>query len=274
MTVDRAATVVARGLLRGTASALGPARREWLDALLAELDTVPRGPGRVVWALGGLRLAAVLAVRRGSRTAWWRHPGRSVALLLGAPAGTLGHRRPGAAGTGSYLVAVACAVTAGLSVLVLRGLLEDSPYPFNAGQGAPAGLHPDWGNPMSLAFDVVVLASLAELLGILALTACFLRFTAAGCRRLPRPLRVALLASALPLWVLVGATLLLGFAAARAAPTVFDQARAAGVYLTWTSWVGLAVVMAAAAAGMTVAGTRRRRVPKPPFRTKGASSGR
>lgn len=257
MSVDRIATAVARWLLRRIAFLLGGSRREWLDALLAELELVPSGPRRLLWALGGLRLALVLAVRAGSRAAWWRHPGRAVALLLGAPPRAVGPHRPGAAGTRQYLVALACACAAGLCVLVLRGLLEDSPYAFNAGRAAPLGIHPDWANPMSLAFDLVVFASAAELLAVLVLTVCFLRFARpAGGRRMPGPVRAALVASAVPLWVLVGATLLFGFAAHQSAPTIFDQARAAGVYLTWASWVGLAAAMVAAATIMTVAGAR------------------
>lgn len=260
--MDRIATAVARWLLRRIAFLLGGSRREWLDALLAELELVPRGPRRLLWALGGLRLALVLAVRAGSHATWWRHPGRTIALLLGAPTRAVGPRRAGAAGTGEYLIALACAGAAGLCVLVLRGLLEDSPYAFNAGHAAPPGIHPDWANPMSLAFDVVVLASVVELLAVLALTVCFLRFARPADGRMPGAVRAALVASAVPLWVLVGATLLFGFAAHQSAPAVFDQARAAGVYLTWASWVGLAAVMGVSAAIMTVAGARGGRRPE------------
>lgn len=256
MRLDRIATAVATWLLRRTAAMLGGSHREWLDALLAELDNVPGGPRRLVWALGGLRLAAVLAVRSRPRAVWWRHPGRTIALLLGASPRAVGPRGRGVAGTRQYLLALACACAAGLCVLVLRGLLEDSPYAFNAGRLAPAGIHPDWANPMSLAFDLVVFASVAELLAVLALTVCFLRFAKPACGRLRGPVRAALIVSAAPLWVLVGATLLLGFAAHQSAPTVFDHGPAAGVYLTWSSWVGLALVMAASAAIMTVAGAR------------------
>ncbi len=260
--IDRVAIAVTTWVLRGVASLVGRPHREWLDALLAELDTLPRGARRRAWALGGLRLAALLAVRSGTRFAWWRHPARSAALALGAPPQALGARRPGAAGTRQYLTALACACAAGLSVLVLRGLLEDSPYAFNAGQGAPAGVHPDWANPMSLAFDLVVFASAAELLGMLALTVCLLRFASAGRVRIARPVRAALIASAVPLWVLVGATLLFGWAAHQSAPTIFDQGRAGGLYLTWVSWVGLATVLATAAAVMTIAGVGRGRRPE------------
>lgn len=257
MIVDRLGTPVVRWLLRRAAALVGRPHREWLDALVAELDTMPRGVRRLVWALGGLRLAEVLVARSASRARWWRHPGRSLALLLGAPPQAVAHRSRGVAGTRAYLTAVACACVAGLSVLVLRGLLEDSPYAFNAGRTAPPGTHPDWSNPMSLAFDLVVFASAAELLGVLALTICFLRFARAGRPAMAGPVRAALIASSVPLWVLAGATVAFGVAAHRSAPAVFDQLRAAGTYLTWGSWVVLAVVLAASAAIMTVAGVRR-----------------
>ena len=259
MILDRFATGVVCWWLRRVAWMLGRSRREWLDALLAELDTLPPGARRLGWALGGLPLSVVLAMRARSRAAWWRHPGRTVAFLLGAPSETLGQRPSGAAGTRQYLTALACAFAAGLSVLVLRGLLEDSPYAFNAGRAAPPGNNPDWANPLSLAFDLVVLASAAELLAVVALTICFLRFARRGTQRLPGPVRAALLASAVPLWVIVGATLLFGLVAHQTAPAIFDQGRAAGIYLTWVSWVGLAAVMALSAATMTVAAIRRGR---------------
>ena len=256
MIVDRVATPVVRWLLRRAAALAGMPHREWLDALVAELDSMPRGPRRLVWALSGLRLAEVLVVRSAARARWWRHPARSVELLLGAPPQAVVYRHRRVAGTRAYLTALACACAAGLSVLVLRGLVEDSPYAFNAGRGAPPGTHPDWSNPMSLAFDLVVFASAAELLGMLALTICFLRFARAGRQGMAAPVRAVLIASSIPLWVLVGATLVFGVAAHRSAPTVFDQVPAAGIYLTWASWLGLAAVLAASAAIMTVAGIR------------------
>lgn len=256
MSPDRMAAAAVTWWLRRVAWMVGRSNRDWLDALLAELDTIPPGCRRLVWALGGLRLSVALAVRSRPRLGWLRHPGRSAALLLGAPLGTVSHRRPGIAGTRQYLIALACACLAGLCVLVLRGLLEDSPYGFNAGRAAPAGLHPDWANPMSLAFDVVVIASAAELLAIGVLTICFLWFPARGGRRPPGPVRTALAASAVPLWVLVAATVFFGVAAHQSAPSLFDQGRAPGLYLTWASWVGLAAVMTIAAAIMTAAAAR------------------
>jgi hypothetical protein len=229
----------------------GP-RREWLRALLAELDTVPPGPARLVWALGGLRFAITMTVRHRPAPAWWRHPGLVAAQLLGAPVQPAGRRQPPVPGTRAYLAGLAAACVAGLSVLVLRGLLEDSPYPFNAGRGAPAGIHPDWANPMSLAFDLVVFASAAELLAIAILTGAFLRF-ARPALGLARPVRAALMTSAVPLWVLLGGTLLFGVAAHQNAPAIFDHGPGPGLYLTLVTWVVLAAVIAVSAAVMTVA---------------------
>lgn len=248
---DSIAAGSARWLLRSLAAVLGRSRREWVDAMLGELDSVPGRASKVVWALGGVRLTLVLTMRSASR-AWLRHPGRAAALLLGAPPRAVGRRGPATPGTGQYLVGLACACATGLSVLVLRGLLEDSPYAFNAGRGAPAGIHPDWSNPMSLAFDLIVFASAAELLAVAMLTVLFLRSTGKSSR-VPGSVRAALLASAAPLWVVLGATVLFGIAAHRSAPTTFDGGPAAGIYLTWAVWVGLSLVMAASAAFTTAA---------------------
>jgi hypothetical protein len=55
--LDRAAGTLAVTLLDGLTARLDPARREWLAAVRIELDEVEGGWQRLLWALGGLRLA-------------------------------------------------------------------------------------------------------------------------------------------------------------------------------------------------------------------------
>ena len=42
--------------------------------------------------------------------------------------------------------------------------LEDSPYAFNLGIRSPAGIHPDWGNRLSVCWDLIVIAALITFL--------------------------------------------------------------------------------------------------------------
>ena len=55
--MDRFTQVLA-GLLGRSAGLLPAARRDWADAVLAEVAEVPAGAGRVAWLCGGLWLAA------------------------------------------------------------------------------------------------------------------------------------------------------------------------------------------------------------------------
>ena len=254
--VDEAA-VLSRWLLCWLAARLGGPRRGWMDAVLGELDAVPPGPGQLLSAPGGVRPAVTLRWRTRSRRPWRRHPLRPVALLLGAPPQALGGD-PAHPGTAAYLVGLACAAVSGTAVVVLRGLLEDSPYAFNLGRAAPAGVHPDLGNPMSLAWDLVVLAASAELLTVIALSLGFVRSAllspSAGQVRALRRVRAALLVSAFLLWVMLGATLLWGIAAHVGAPALFDRGRVPGLHLTRGPWLGIVAAMAASAAASTEAG--------------------
>src|SRR5487761_1048372 len=53
--VDRAAAAAAQGLLSWSAKRLGPPRREWIEAVRAELDVIDGGAAQLWWAVGGLR---------------------------------------------------------------------------------------------------------------------------------------------------------------------------------------------------------------------------
>src|SRR6185312_7889215 len=49
-------------------------------------------------------------------------------------------------------------------VLYFYRALEDSPYSFNLGIRYPAGINPDWGNRLSVCWDLMVIAALITLL--------------------------------------------------------------------------------------------------------------
>jgi len=153
---------------------------------------------------------------------------------------------------GAFGLALLAAFLAVGAMVALRGLLEDSPYRFNAGVGAPAGIHPDLANPLSLAWDGVVLAWTAELAAVLAAALLFLRLAldpSAGRRW--RHLRSALGAAAALLWLVLLAAVLWGAIAHLGAPALFDRPPR-GEYLTWRSW--LAIVLALTAAALTASG--------------------
>jgi hypothetical protein len=51
-------------------------------------------------------------------------------------------------------------------VLYFYRALEDSPYSFNLGIRYPAGIDPDWGNRLSVCWDLIVIAALITLLAV------------------------------------------------------------------------------------------------------------
>ena len=248
--LDRIASFAARATMTWLGERVEGADREWIEAMRQELDAIPSGRGQLAWAFGGLRFAAGRRWR--SRP---RHPAqRLVALVLGAPEQALdrpnGHDDPGTAAIRAFLlVLLSAAFTAG-AVLVLFRLLEDSPYAFNLGRGAPAGIHPDFTNPMSLAWDLVVLGSCAEFLSVAAAAVCLVLLACTRgeteARAASRRLDTALVVAGSLLWIVVGATVLWGLVARGAAPTIFAAQDV--VYLHLGSWLVLIGIMAASAA--------------------------
>jgi tetratricopeptide (TPR) repeat protein len=65
--LDRAVDVVVRGLVALARRISGAAGREWLDALTAELEAIDSRTARLVWSLGGLRIAWNMNDRRRAR---------------------------------------------------------------------------------------------------------------------------------------------------------------------------------------------------------------
>ncbi|HZU18380.1 MAG TPA: hypothetical protein VFD01_17480 [Candidatus Dormibacteraeota bacterium] len=247
---DRLAGHLARGLLATLAWWVGRPGREWLEAMRRELPELPGGRAQLRWALGGLRAAPALRRMRARRPelGWGRFV---VHTLLGAPRPPeprLPDPRPEPwPARGAFGLALLAAFLAGGAVAALRGLLEDSPYRFNAGVGAPAGIHPDLANPLSLAWDGVVLASTVELAAVLAAALLFLRLALdPSARRRWRHLRTALVAVATLLWLVLSAAVLWGAIAHLSAPALFDRPPR-GEYLTWRSWLAIVLVLTAAA---------------------------
>lgn len=248
--LDRIASLAARATMTWLAERFEGADREWIEALQQELDAIPTGRGQLAWALGGLRFAGGLRWR--SRP---RHPARKlVALALGAPEQALdrpnGHDDPANAAIRAFLLVLLSAGFTAAAVLVLFRLLEHSPYAFNLGRDAPAGIHPNFTNLLSLAWDLVVLGSCAEFLSVTAAAVCLVLLACARAETEPRAasrrLNTALIVAALPLWVVLGATVLLGVIAQHAAPTLFASAQD-GAYLHRGSWLVVAGIMAASA---------------------------
>lgn len=64
-------------------------------------------------------------------------------------------------------------------VVYFYRVLEDSPYLFNLGRSYPAGINPDFGNRLSLSWDLIVLAScctfFAVVLGFLVFLVSLIR---------------------------------------------------------------------------------------------------
>jgi hypothetical protein len=63
----------ARGFLGWAGRHTPPERREWLAAMAAELEVVPGGPARLLWALGGLSLVS-FGRRNPVTRSWWSWP--------------------------------------------------------------------------------------------------------------------------------------------------------------------------------------------------------
>ncbi|MBO0685877.1 MAG: hypothetical protein J2P45_22255 [Candidatus Dormibacteraeota bacterium] len=248
--LDRAASFTARAVLTWLSRRFAGRAREWIDGMSQELDAITGGWRQLAWALGGLRFAAVLQWR-----SWPGHPVRKLLmLLLGVPEHAFeppsedGDHDPGSI---AFLLTLLCAACTAGAVLVFFRLLEDSPYSFNLGGSARAGIHPDVTNGLSLAWDLVVLGSLAELCAVIAAGVCFLllacaqgkRRARAAARRLSATLSVA----AILLWFVLGATSLWGAIAQGTASTLFDSTQG-GAFLNRDSWLITIGIMAASAA--------------------------
>jgi hypothetical protein len=70
---DRLLGSAADAVLAWSARHVEPSHLPWVEALRGELDVVPGGPARLLWALGGVRLAWT-ARRRSLRRTWMSLP--------------------------------------------------------------------------------------------------------------------------------------------------------------------------------------------------------
>lgn len=100
---------LARAVLAWATGRVDPGRREWIDALGAELDVIDGGGRRLAWALGAVGLALTLRGHSAPGAAehakpWWSgwNPGRTAALLLGAPPDAIAAQRGSSARVGLW----------------------------------------------------------------------------------------------------------------------------------------------------------------------------
>lgn len=257
---NRLASTLARGLLAALHRRTPPPQQVWLAAMLHELDAVPHGIARLGWALGAVRvLLTVGRTRRPTSPAPQARRLRSFVFRTILGSTEVPERLEPLPGSGPVIISWAAAALAGAAVVVLRGSLEDSPYAFNLGAGAPAGIHPDLGDGLSRAWDAIVLGSAAEVCAVATILVLFLRFsmkeTPEQQRLACRDLRISLQIGAGLLWLLVLMTSAWGLEAHVSAASLFDHASRSGShYLTWGSWRDLVLILAFAAGLSTLAG--------------------
>lgn len=130
--------------------------------------------------------------------------------------------------------------------------LEDSPYTFNLGVTAPAGIHPDWGNRLSVCWDGIVIAALVTLLAVVIYLLVLL-----VSRIRQDTLQPSVFRSALPwawtslgsLAVILGLMFAWGSFARQDAPSLFEYSGTAVTYLTMSSWSVLVSFLALAFLG-------------------------
>ena len=130
--------------------------------------------------------------------------------------------------------------------------LEDSPYSFNLGTRYPAGINPDWGNRLSVCWDLIVIAALITFMVVITY---FLVLGVWPIRH--ESLRNLVFRSAQPFaWLVLGSlTVILGLMIAwglfarQDAPSLFEQAGSAIPYLTMHSWLILVSYLALALFG-------------------------
>ena len=130
--------------------------------------------------------------------------------------------------------------------------LEDSPYSFNLGIRSPAGINPDWGNRLSVCWDLIVIAALITFLlamtYFLVLGISLIRHESLNSSVFRSAQPFAWLALG-PLVVILGLMIAWGLFARRDAPSLFEQAGSAVPYLTMPSWLVLVSCLALALVG-------------------------
>lgn len=120
-------TRVLASLLRHSAGLLGPGRRGWVEAVLAEAGEIPAGSARVAWLRGGLWLVAREVLM---------HRGVRVLAFLAAAGGVVWIAWPGSASDSAVAVnriqvPLILVLLAGLPLVVRRycGPVRDSWWP-------------------------------------------------------------------------------------------------------------------------------------------------
>jgi hypothetical protein len=141
-------------------------------------------------------------------------------------------------------------------VLYFYRTLEDSPYIFNLGITAPAGIHPDWGNRLSVCWDGIVIAALITLFAVINYLLVLLVSLVRQEDLSPSVFRFAF-RFALPwAWLALGSLIVIlglmiawGLLARQDAPMLFEHAGSAVPYLTMSSWRVLVSCLALAFLG-------------------------